>query len=428
MGDIILVAEDRSMVNTGNEVGNLQVVESIDEQGNIKTRKPTPKIPLREMVKMDVNTKGDVLENFVKSFNKSYKNVKNYRLYTMKVEDGNVKKSVDALEAMLQNPTEHKEALKEMRVNPYDYMPEQTVTPEVEALLQGVGLSSQVLQEHDQLDKFLKFQYTDVLYVKTSIDDTEVMHQARIALRNNPDGAPTLDIRSVKKELDLDTPFLGNQFSETDKLNLETYGNLGRLAELKFPNGEAITAFVSVDSQTNNLVFMPTKDVRIPNHIAGVDLTPEQIEQLANGYLVPVQGLQSKKGEPYDAILQYSAEKRGLDFRFPTNKQFLGNRRSDGIPNTICKVPLTVKQQNALSLGKALKIEGMINKNGQTFDSYITWNKNKGKFKFSNFDPTKSKKSEVVQKATDAGIDITKSQTQGKSQKVGESKGIKAGM
>lgn len=430
MDEMILVAEDRTQVQSGNEVGELKVVQGVDANGNVQAKTPTPNMPLTDLLKFNVNTRVNVLENFMTNFNKSFKNAKNFRLYNLNIQDQNIQKAVGTLGEMLANPSEYKQALKDMRVNPYDYREKQTVTPELEEKLSEIGISSQDLPK-EQLKKLLSFQYTDVLYIKTPVGENNelIEHQARIALRTDPTtGELSIETRAVKNELNLDQPFLGYELTETDKMMLRDTGNLGHTVELTPNNGEPFMAFVSVDKQTNELVYVPTKDVRISETIAGLELTDEQREHISSGYAVPLEGLTSKNGKSYDAIVQYSASKRGLDFVFPGLGKSFGQRK-DGIPQTIGGYELSVKQQNALAVGKTLYLKGLVNKKtGASYNSYVQYNKAEGRLKFSRFNPEKTKKSgieqDVASKGIKTGMQKKQGESLGKSIAKGASKGV----
>lgn len=406
MQEEILIAEDRRNVQEPNEVGKLEAVVSADEKGEIKTETPKSKMVMENLLKTNVDTRSNPLINFMRNFFKSFQNARNYNLYKVKVENGDVKKSVEALQKMLNNPSEHKAELKEMRINPYDFKEKVTITPEIEAVLGNVGLSSEILQKEGQLDKFLKYQHTDVMYITSPVGENGevVTYQARVALRTDPKtNEPTLELRSVRNSLELDKPFVGYEFSEADKRSLSNAGNLGKIVELKPNNGESFRAFVSVDPQTNTLVYVPVKDVRIPQSVGGRKLTQEEFELISNGRLCPLKGLTSKSGKEYEAIVQFNAEKRGLDFIFPqTNKQL--TKRQDGIPLEIGGKELTTKQQNALASGKTLYLENLTNrKTNQVYNSYVSFNKETGKLSFSRFNPEKSKGSELNKKVEQKG-------------------------
>ena len=54
----------------------------------------------------------------------------------------------------------------------------------------------------------------------------------------------------------------------------------------------------------------------------GIRLTADEINALKEGQPVYVDGMISKNGKPFDATLQYSAERRGLEFIYPESKGF----------------------------------------------------------------------------------------------------------
>ena len=63
------------------------------------------------------------------------------------------------------------------------------------------------------------------------------------------------------------------------------------------------------------------------DEVRGVKLSPDEIQTLKNGGQVFVDGMISNKGKEFSATLQYSAERRGLEFIFPKDQAF--NQQSD---------------------------------------------------------------------------------------------------
>lgn len=66
---------------------------------------------------------------------------------------------------------------------------------------------------------------------------------------------------------------MGIEFSEEDKKMLRETGNLGRLADVTPKHGEPFKAFISVDSQTNELIALRADRVRVPDEIKDVKLS-----------------------------------------------------------------------------------------------------------------------------------------------------------
>lgn len=95
---------------------------------------------------------------------------------------------------------------------------------------------------------------------------------------------------------------------------------MGRVAELNLRGSEYTPCLISIDKSTNELVAVRQEHVYIPQEVSGVKLTAEEIRLLKEGQPVKVEGMTSKAGKEFDATLQYSAERRGLEFIFPKTR------------------------------------------------------------------------------------------------------------
>jgi hypothetical protein len=120
------------------------------------------------------------------------------------------------------------------------------------------------------------------------------------------------------------------KFNEEDKQNLRTTGNLGRIADVQYRQGETTPVLISLDRQTNELVAMKVDKVRIPEDVKGVQLDEKQKQALAEGKPVFVEGMTSKNGKPFDAYIQVNADKRGIEFRFDTAKENISHKSGLG--------------------------------------------------------------------------------------------------
>ena len=125
--------------------------------------------------------------------------------------------------------------------------------------------------------------------------------------------------------------------------------------ELNLRGSEYTPCLISIDKNTNELVAVRQEHVYIPQEVSGVRLMDEEIRLLKEGQPVKVEGMISKAGKEFDATLQYSAERRGLEFIFPKNKVF--NEKSIG------GVPLSPTQIKMLSEGHTILVEDMKFKN-----------------------------------------------------------------
>lgn len=64
------------------------------------------------------------------------------------------------------------------------------------------------------------------------------------------------------------------------------------------------------------------ENVYVPDEVKGIRLTADEIKALKEGQPVFVDGMTSAKGKEFSATLQYSAERRGLEFIFPKEQTF----------------------------------------------------------------------------------------------------------
>lgn len=411
----ILVAEDRSQVSFGDDVGEMQVVRSIADDGSIDgvavsdltddTAQAVPKFekePSGQSAKagksgkpkptIDKDYTIPLLEPFLRNFVR-FARYGEYRLWIVPVLSQGVKgvsAGIDKLRQALHDPQKHGDYIKDSRVRPQDYLEAPKVTDELEAKLANLGLSRQILEDRGQLDNLLSFKPTDLLPVHIKVGDIDVKTEGRLTLRTQPDGSESISVRCVRKELNLEAPYMCCNFTDQDKQSLLETGHLGRVAQLKGADGREFSAYISVDEDTNTLVYVPTARVYIPQKISGVDLSPDQRATLRAGKPLAFSGV-SAKGKEYTATIQVDACKRAMSFTFPTNemKQVLGTRRADGVPTMISGQVLTKEAQNKLAKGETLYLEGLKNsRTKKSFNSYVSYDASTQKVRYSKYDPT----------------------------------------
>lgn len=411
----ILVAEDRSQVSFGDDVGDMQVVRSIADDGSIDgisvsdltddTAQAVPKFekePSGQSAKagksgkpkptIDKDYDIPLLEPFLRNFVR-FARYGDYRLWIVPVLSQGIKgisAGIDNLRQALSDPKNHGKYIKDSRVRPQDYLEAPNVTEGLEAKLTSLGLSKQILEERGQLDSFLSFKPTDLLPLRFRVGDMEVKTEGRLTLRTQPDGSESISIRCVRKELNLETPYMSCSFTDQDKESLLETGHLGRVAQLKGADGREFSAYISVDDDTNTLVYVPTARVYIPQTISGVDLSPDQRATLRAGEPLSFSGV-SAKGKEYTATIQVDACKRAMSFTFPTNevKQVLGTRRADGVPTMLNGQVLTKEAQDKLAKGETLYLEGLKNsRTKKSFNSYVSYDASTQRVRYSKYDPT----------------------------------------
>lgn len=85
----------------------------------------------------------------------------------------------------------------------------------------------------------------------------------------------------MRKEPELDRPYFGVKFTDEDKQNLFKPGNLGRIVDAQYKQGEITSVFLSLDKLTNELVAVRADKIRIPDTIKGVTLDDRQKQALS---------------------------------------------------------------------------------------------------------------------------------------------------
>ena len=391
----VLVLEDRTEVKNEKEAGKLSVVSGIDDKGNLKT---TEAIAANQTAFLKFNSKDGLLKNFMTNFLKQFNNPTHFGLY--KVLADNVEQGVDNLRTMLQSreKSESKQQLAEMGVPFEDYLPQQKNTTAIDESkidwkqLDNLGLTRERLEQSGELEKMLNWQKSNLLTIAVPIGDTTIYTEARLAFRTDDNGNVGLAIHPLRKEPQLDFPYMGYKFSPEEKEALLATGNLGKIIEVTPKNGEPFSAYVSIDPQTNEIIALRADHVNIPKEIKGVTLSDVQYKDLVEGKAVKVEGMTAKSGKSFDAVLQVNAERKGIEFIFD-NKQGLKERQQhkqqQGVPHKLCGLELSDKQREALDSGRTLYLKNMVDKQGQPFNAYVRMDKEQNRPRFYKWNPDK---------------------------------------
>ena len=460
--------------NKNDPQTGVQAVSGIDEKGKVQTV-PADERNENSFLKFEKNS--SILENFIKNFWSQLKEPTHFRLIRMTIHDYKQNKQAikdlsqgketDTVKEFLKRyeirPRENREQSKNekeketmaKKQNPQEkaQQPVQTSqTQEQQApryrynenmvnweALEKIGVSKASLEQQGLLDSMLKGYKTNKLVPLTlTLTSAKVKLDARLSFIAMPDGQIGLGIHGIRKEPELERPYFGHIFTEEDKKNLRETGNMGRVAELNLNGGAYTPCLISIDKNTNELVAVRQENVYIPIEVKGIKLTADEINALKEGKPVYVDGMTSKNGKPFDATLQYSAERRGLEFIYPEsqgfNQQSLGGvqlspsqikmlseghtilvedmKRTDGalfssfvtldkvtgrpqytrhnpengeiyIPKEICNVQLTPEDKEALRKGQPVFLENMINRKGEEFSSFVKLDMNTGRPQYS---------------------------------------------
>ena len=408
--------------NKEDPKAGVQAVSEIDGEGKARTV-PAEEKNENSFLKFEKNS--SILENFIRNFWSQLKEPTHFRLIRMTVHDYKQNrqairdlsqgKETDAVKEFLKRyeirPRENKEQskneketetmAKKQKQNPQEQGPQQAPQPTVSTgqpqeqqapryrydenmvnwdALEKMGVSKTSLEQQGLLDSMLKGYKTNKLVPLTlTLTGARVKLDARLSFITMPDGQIGLGIHGIRKEPELERPYFGHIFTEEDKKNLRETGNMGRVAELNLNGGSYTPCLISIDKNTNELVAVRQENVYIPSEVKGIRLTADEINALKEGQPVYVDGMTSKNGKPFDATLQYSAERRGLEFIYPESKGF--NQQSLG------GVQLSPNQIKMLSEGHTILVEDMKRPDGALFSSFVTLDKVTGRPQYTRHNP-----------------------------------------
>ena len=391
----VLVLEDRTEVKNEKETGKLSVVSGIDDKGNLKTTEATA---VNQAAFLKFNSKEGLLENFMKNFLRQFNEPTRFGLY--KVVASNVEQGVGNLRTLLQSreKPESKQQLAEIGVPFEDYLPQQKNTTAIDPekvdwkQLDRLGLSREQLEQSGELTNMLNWQKSNLVTIAIPMGDTTIYTDARLAFRTDGEGNIGLAIHPLRKEPQLDFPYMGYKFSPEDKEQLLTTGNLGKTIEVTPKNGEPFAAYVSIDPQTNELVALRADRVNIPKEIKGVTLSDAQYKDLVEGKAVKMEGMTAKSGKTFNATLQVNAERKGIEFIFDNNRGFKERQQQtqqQGAPRKLCGLELSAKQREALDNGRTLYLKNMVDKEGNSFNAYVRMDKEQNRPRFYKWNPDK---------------------------------------
>ena len=399
----VLVLEDRTEVKNEKETGKLSVVSGIDDKGNLKTTEATA---ANQAAFLKFNSKEGILENFMKNFLRQFNEPTRFGLY--KVVASNVEQGVDNLRTLLQSreKPESKQQLAEIGVPFEDYLPQQKNTTAIDPeevdwkQLDRLGLSREQLEQSGELTDMLNWQKSNLMTIAIPMGDTTIYADARLAFRTDGEGNIGLAIHPLRKEPQLDYPYMGYKFSPEEKEQLLTTGNLGKTIEVTPKSGEPFAAYVSIDPQTNELIALRADRVNIPKEIKGVTISDAQYKDLVEGKAVKVEGMTAKSGKSFNATLQVNAERKGIEFIFDNSRGFKERQQQtqqQGAPHKLCGLELSEKQREALDSGRTLYLKNMVDKEGNSFNAYVRMDKEQNRPRFYKWNPDKKQNTGKVE-------------------------------
>lgn len=390
--DVLLVKEKES--------DELKVVSGIDKNGRPKVVEPRQE---NESQFLKIDKYGNALDNFMSNFLRQYKNPTDFQFF--KVPLDHVNEVVEKLQEAMKNPDEpaNKAIIDRHKGNtPEDGQKQSSYAIDENRIdwsqLERFGVTRDTLEQTKSLEGMLNWQKSPVLIpIAAKFDDITLRTDARLSFREMPDGRLVLSIHAIRKEPELNRPYYGIKFTDEDKQNLLTVGNLGRVVDAEFKQGEKTPVFISLDKLTNELVALRTEKIQIPENIKGVTLNETQKKELSEGKAILIENMTSKKGNEFSAHIQINADKKSIEFHFDQQEKQKEQKQNQmqnsevRIPKTLLGVELSDKQQNKLQEGQTVYVTGMKDEKGQEFNAYVKVNNEKTKLDFFKWNPDKSK-------------------------------------
>lgn len=406
LSEVLLVLDKEKM--------KIMAVKGLDKKGNLETVSPTKD---NEDQFISVDKHGNPFSNLFKNFWSQLKNPTKFLFF--KVPQSKAVDMAGKMQQHIENPTKKgeqlmkdseivlpatKEHIKTREENKTEKNMEKTTEPTSEKTdylysvdridwetLSNLGWSRDELEKNNLLDPLLRGYKTDnPVKVELNLGTAAFSGEARLSLEPGPDGIAQFMMHGIRTRPNLEDKFFGHEFTEEDKHNLLTTGNMGRVVNLTKHN---VTApyIISIDPITKGVVGLKTSAIKIDNVINGVTLSPQQKKELLEGKPVLVKGMLSREDTVFDATLQYNADKKKPDYSYDKKEynQQSQNTKSGEIRRTYRRKEFTDKQYNALLEGKTLLISDFVDAKGKKYKGYVFLDKEKRDFAFSFDNPAK---------------------------------------
>ncbi len=400
--------EEETLLVLDKQKKTIKAVSHILPDGTMKVITPTSKSKNR-FINIDRN--GDLFSNFFSNFMSQAQNPTRFSFFIvskkaaleMATALGRVLQKTPKLmplneiriPSLTNQKTLNNNSMETTEKKPenveYRYNPEQVNWKSLAAM----GLDKDRLEKMNLMETLLKgFKTNELVPLNLSLGNAVVRMDARLSLQPNDQGEIVVAMHGIRKEPNLNYPFFGHEFSPEDKENLLKTGNMGRVVDLyNQKSAQYHPSIISVDRMTNELVALRAEWIKIPDEIKGVKLDEQQKQTLMEGKPLYIEGMTSKKGEPFDATLQFHADKRYVEFSFDRSnalRQSQDNRQEFEAPKVVRDKELTPSQYAQFKEGQSVYVSGLIDKQGKEYQGYITFNKETGKTGFSFKNPDKA--------------------------------------
>ncbi|WP_188816220.1 DUF4099 domain-containing protein [Hymenobacter cavernae] len=188
------------------------------------------------------------------------------------------------------------------------------------SLLAKMGVQISDLEKSGQLQKLLSGQKTDLIssFSLRNEHGEAVPFAAKLVLKRDEAGAPSLQFDLPKHQLIIPEQILGKEITPAMRKQLATDGVVPLSDGFRDGKGQTFAAYVAVDKEMNRVVAVRREGIVVPKQLMGVTLEPAQQKLLLEGKPTKIEGMLNTKQQLFDAVVQLDPVKRQLTFREAT--------------------------------------------------------------------------------------------------------------
>ncbi len=383
--------KDQVLIAKNNETGETGAVKGLKQDGT-PDMTASKTAGLSDLVVFNIHK--NPLEAFLSNFVRQCKNPSMFGFY--KVDADTVNSVGPVVEDALKDPDKNKELLAEAKVEVKAENRRSHAIDEAKINWQELkdkwGIDRDALEKSGDLREMLHNRKSRLVTITPTFYGRKTEAAARLSFRADADGNIKVIPYFIRKEPDLSQEFKGVKFTDEDKHNLLTTGNLGRLADVvDKETGEVVPSFVSIDRMTNELLSVPAKQIYVKKTVGQTELSMAEIGILKSGKAIPDKKITDRNGKEHTVTLQINADKRDIEFVNVSKPQKQSTwLTEDGRIRPITKwsgVPMSEQQQSDYVAGKTVVLENMVDKEGKPCTVYLTFNREKQRPNTSYKDP-----------------------------------------
>lgn len=433
------------LVVRDEQTGEIGVVAGLKQDGSPNLASARAK-QSKDFLKFDKHS--DALESFFMNFFRQYKEPSRFGFYRVAAEG--IEHVIEVMKDLLKDPESNKELLAPHRIDMSEYSAYAKIADQnkEELLKQGealkdegqqkekkgyqpiaekgidwktmedsYGLRQEDLERTGDLKKMLNYGKSELMTVKVSFGDQVYEVDARLSLKADAEGRVGIVPHIFRKEPNLKNEFLGHTFTQEDIDHLKKTGNMGRVVELTDPQTQKkVPSYISIDRQTNEVVYVPVRKVRFSNTIGQTQLSKAEMVKLRAGEALYDRQVILTNGKKFNATLQVNVEQRGVEFVPRTADMRRGHRLSEKnghmsggyfqwldekgelrASQKMGGVELTPEQRARFQEGKAILVKDMQRDGkGEPYTAYVRYDYAAGKPRYYQKDPDQVPVKEVI--------------------------------